>query len=162
MKLIDVINNENRDEFVKHNYNLPRYDIKKVRENTKKEPTWIHFGAGNIFRAFPAAVLNEILNKNEYGKGVIVAESFDYDIIDEAYRPYDNLSLLVSLKSTKKKKKTVIASVTESLKADKSFKEDWDRLVEVFKAPSLAQVTFTITEKGYGAPLRNKEKGFDA
>ena len=62
MKLIDVINNENRDEFVKHNYNLPRYDIKKVRENTKKEPTWIHFGAGNIFRAFPAAVLNEILN----------------------------------------------------------------------------------------------------
>ena len=162
MKLIDVINNENRDEFVKHNYNLPRYDIKKVRENTKKEPTWIHFGAGNIFRAFPAAVLNDILNKNEYDKGVIVAESFDYDIIDEAYRPYDNLSLLVSLKSTGEIEKTVIASVTESLKADKSFKEDWDRLVEIFKAPSLAQVTFTITEKGYGAPLSDIEKGFDA
>ena len=31
MKLIDVINNENRDEFVKHNYNLPRYEIKKLR-----------------------------------------------------------------------------------------------------------------------------------
>src|SRR5574344_297350 len=65
-------------------YKLPTYDIKKVKENTLREPTWVHFGAGNIFRAFTANVLNEILNKGLYDKGIIVAETFDYDIIDQA------------------------------------------------------------------------------
>ena len=59
----------------------------------------MHFGAGNIFRAFPAAILNDALNTGKYDRGVIVAESFDYEIIDKAYRPYDNMSLLVCLKS---------------------------------------------------------------
>ncbi|MFR4562381.1 MAG: hypothetical protein ACLT5P_15020 [Flavonifractor plautii] len=60
-----------------------------------------------------------------------MAESFDYEIIDKAYRPYDNLSLLVCLKSTGDIEKKVIASVTESLKADYSFGADWARLVEI-------------------------------
>ena len=29
---------------------IPEYDIKEVVENTKKSPTWVHFGIGNIFR----------------------------------------------------------------------------------------------------------------
>lgn len=46
-------------ESIKHNvawkgYRLPQYDIDAVRENTHKAPTWLHFGAGNLFRAFPA------------------------------------------------------------------------------------------------------------
>ena len=67
-----------------------------------------------------------------------MAESFDYEIIDKAYRPYDNLSLLVCLKSTGDIEKKVIASVTESLKADYSFGEDWARLVEIFQNPQPA------------------------
>jgi fructuronate reductase len=43
----------------------------------------------------------------------------------------------------------VIASVTEALKADRSF-EDWNRLEEIFRNPSLQMISFTITEKGYG------------
>ena len=78
-----------------------------------------------------------------------MAESFDYEIIDKAYQPYDNLSLLVCLKSTGDIEKKVIASVTESLKADYSFGADWARLVEIFQAPSLQMISFTITEKGY-------------
>lgn len=31
---------------------LPSYDIEKVAEETKKNPVWVHFGAGNIFRIF--------------------------------------------------------------------------------------------------------------
>ena len=31
---------------------LPSYDVEKVAENTRKAPTWVHFGAGNIFRIF--------------------------------------------------------------------------------------------------------------
>lgn len=31
---------------------LPRYDVSAMQERTLAHPTWIHFGAGNIFRAF--------------------------------------------------------------------------------------------------------------
>ncbi len=70
------------------------------------------FGAGNIFRAFPAAILNDALNTGKYDRGVIVVESFDYEIIDKAYRPYNNLSLLVSLQCNGTIEKKVIASIT--------------------------------------------------
>ena len=41
-------------EFEAAGYQLPQFDYEKVLENTKENPTWIHFGAGNIFRAFQA------------------------------------------------------------------------------------------------------------
>lgn len=128
---------------------LPRFNLEEVRENTKKEPAWLHFGAGNIFRAFPTAVLQRLLDTGQYDKGVIVAEGFDYEIIDRAYRPFDNLSLLVVLKADGSTEKQVVASVTESLKASPQFPQDWERLIEIFRAPSLQMVSFTITEKGY-------------
>lgn len=106
---------------------------------THDEPTWIHFGAGNIFRAFPAALLQRVLDAGAYDRGVIVAEGFDYEIIDKAYRPYDNMSLLVLLKSDGSIEKRVVASVTESLKADPQFGADWDRLVEIFRKAPLSR-----------------------
>ena len=135
--------------WVEKGYQLPQFDLQEVRSKTHAEPTWIHFGAGNIFRAFPAAVLQKALDSGAYDRGVIVAEGFDYEIIDKAYRPYDNLSLLVLLKSDGSIEKRVVASVTESLKADFQFEADWNRLVEIFRAPSLQMISFTITEKGY-------------
>lgn len=78
-----------------------------------------------------------------------MAEGFDYEIIDKAYRPYDDLSLLVLLKSDGSIEKRVEASVAESLKANFQFEADWSRLEEVFRAPSLQIISFTITEKGY-------------
>ena len=120
MKLSDIKNGNLSAEWAEKGYELPKFDIEAVKAKTHAEPTWVHFGAGNIFRAFPAAVLNDALNSGKYDRGVIVAESFDYEIIDKAYQPYDNLSLLVCLKSTGDIEKKVIASVTESLKADYS------------------------------------------
>ena len=149
MKLSEIKNGNLSAEWAEKGYELPKFDIEAVKAKTHAEPTWVHFGAGNIFRAFPAAILNEALNSGKYDRGVIVAESFDYEIIDKAYQPYDNLSLLVCLKSTGDIEKKVIASVTESLKADYSFGADWARLVEIFQAPSLQMISFTITEKGY-------------
>ena len=149
MKLTDILNGQfNANEWEAKGYQLPKFDIAKVREKTAKEPTWVHFGGGNIFRAFPAAILNDALNTGKYDRGVIVAETFDFEVIDKAYTPYDNLSLLVSLQSTGTIEKKVIASVTEALKADPQF-PDWQRLVEIFRAPSLQMISFTITEKGY-------------
>ena len=146
-------------EWEKLGVKLPAFDHAAMTAATKEHPIWVHFGAGNIFRAFPAAILNDALNSGKYDRGVIVAESFDYEIIDKAYQPYDNLSLLVCLKSTGDIEKKVIASVTESLKADYSFGADWARLVEIFQAPSLQMISFTITEKGYGVAPADLECG---
>ena len=150
MKLTDILNGQlNAAEWEQKGYQLPKFDIKTVREKTAKEPTWVHFGGGNIFRAFPAAILNDALNTGKYDRGVIVAETFDFEVVDKAYTPYDNLSLLVSLQSDGNIEKKVIASVTEALKADPQF-ADWQRLVDIFRNPSLQMISFTITEKGYG------------
>ena len=149
MKLNDILSSHfDAAEWESKGYQLPKFDIKAVREKTAKEPTWVHFGGGNIFRAFPAAILNDALNTGKYDRGVIVAETFDYEVIDKAYAPYDNLSLAVSLCSDGNIEKKVIASVTEALKADYQF-DDWKRLIEIFKSPTLQMISFTITEKGY-------------
>ena len=119
MKLNDIINGSyNAAEWEQKGYELPKFNIKEVREKTAKEPTWVHFGGGNIFRAFPAAILNDALNTGKYDRGVIVAETFDFEVIDKAYAPYNNLSLCVNLCSDGSIEKKVIASVTEALKAD--------------------------------------------
>ena len=150
MKLKDLLSaNFNASEWQSKGYELPKFDIKALREKTAKNPTWVHFGGGNIFRAFPAAILNDALNTGSYDRGVIVAETFDFEVVDKAYTPYDNLSLLVSLQPAGTIEKKVIASVTEALKADYQF-DDWKRLADIFRAPSLQMISFTITEKGYG------------
>ena len=149
MKLTDLLSGKlNAAEWEAKGYELPKFDIEAVRRKTYAEPTWVHFGGGNIFRAFPAAILNDALNTGQYDRGVIVAETFDYEVIDKAYAPYGNLSLAVSLCSDGNIQKKVIASVTEALKADPQF-NDWQRLTDIFRNPSLQMISFTITEKGY-------------
>ena len=158
MKLTDILKGT-PDSKAWEGYQLPRFDIQAVRAKTHDQPTWLHFGAGNIFRAFPAAILQDVLDKGGYDRGVIVAEGFDFEIIDKAYAPYDNLSLLVVLQSDGSIRKKVVASVTESLKADPQFAGDWTRLEEVMTAPSLQMVSFTITEKGYSVAPADLERG---
>ena len=48
---------KDREAWIKAGYRLPEFDRDKVRENTRKAPRWIHFGVGNIFRAFQANVM---------------------------------------------------------------------------------------------------------
>lgn len=159
MKLTDLCSgNFNAGEWEAKGYQLPKFDLAAVRKKTHDEPTWVHFGGGNIFRAFPAAILNDALNTGKYDRGVIVAETFDFEVIDKAYTPYNNLSLLVSLQSSGTIEKKVIASVTEALKADFQF-DDWNRLVEIFRKPSLQMISFTITEKGYSVAPADLERG---
>lgn len=147
-------------------YSLPAFDIEKMREKTRLAPKWLHFGAGNIFRAFPAAVLESLLDSGEYETGVIVAEGFDQEILDKVYSPHDDLGLLVTLKADGKTEKKIIASVAETIKADISLKDDWARLRQVFTDPGLQMVSFTITEKGYSTDnaifKKDMENGPDA
>ena len=65
MKLSDIKNGNLSAEWAEKGYELPKFDIEAVKAKTHAEPTWVHFGAGNIFRAFPAAVLNDALNSGK-------------------------------------------------------------------------------------------------
>ena len=71
--------------------------IKKIKENTLKNPKWLHFGAGNIFRIFVGRMEQTLLEKGLEDTGIIVAESFDGEIIDKAYTPFDYLTMAVTL-----------------------------------------------------------------
>lgn len=128
---------------------IPQFNRQQVIENTTKNPKWIHFGPGNIFKAFPAAVQQQLIEQGIEDTGIIIAEGYDYEIIDRMSLPHDNLSLLVTLKVDGTIEQTVIGSVTEALKVDSTNEKDFSRLKEIFASPSLQMVSFTITEKGY-------------
>ena len=130
-------------------YVLPSYDREAMITRTKESPCWVHFGAGNIFRAFQANTAQELLNNGTFDRGVIVAEGFDTEIIRDMYQPHDNLSILVTLKADGSAEKTVVGSIAESLAADTADSPDFARLKEIFTKDSLQMATFTITEKGY-------------
>jgi len=154
-------------EFWKNrNYNIPEFDIEKIVKNTKENPVWVHFGSGNIFRSFPAMLQQKLLNEGKTDKGIIVAEGYDCEIIDKVNKPCDNLSILMILKSDGSIEKTVVGSMVESLKADPQFKEDFERLKDIFRKDSLQMASFTITEKGYylvdknGNTLKDVEEDF--
>ncbi len=138
-----------REEWESLGYTLPAFDREAMIKNTEKNPQWVHFGAGNIFRAFQCAAAQKMLNAGDLQTGIVAVEGFDYEIIEKGYRPCDNYSLLVTLKSDGSVEKTVIGSIAESRMLDSENTFEYDRLKEIFRNKSLQLATFTITEKGY-------------
>ncbi len=140
---------EDKASWQKANIKLPTYDIKKMRSVTSSKPEWIHFGAGNIFRGFIAALQDKLLNEGLEQSGIIATETFDYDIIKKIYDPFDNLTLMVTLKASGDLDMNIIASIAEGIRADSSDADEWAKLKKIFVNPSLKMVSYTITEKGY-------------
>ncbi|MCR5686166.1 MAG: mannitol dehydrogenase family protein, partial [Lachnospiraceae bacterium] len=128
---------------------LPAFDPEKISAKTLEKPVWIHFGAGSLFRAFHAMIAQQLLEKGVADSGVIVAETFDYEMVETSYTPYDDLGISVSLMPDGKLIKSVIGSVAASYRCDASFADDMEALKKIFRSDSLQMVTFTITEKGY-------------
>lgn len=128
---------------------LPTYDIEKIVENTKTSPVWVHFGIGNIFRIFIGGIADELIEKGEIDKGITCVETFDFDVVDKIYTPYDNLVMAVTLKADGSTDKRVLGSLTEAVKAQSNDERQWIRLKEIFVNSNLQMVSFTITEKGY-------------
>jgi len=124
---------------------LPDFDRDAMIASTSKTPKWIHFGAGNIFRAFPAALSQSLLEKGIETTGIIAAEGYDGEIIDKCFTAFDNLTLLVTLKSNGVTEKRIIGSVAGAVRMDMKL----SAIKEIFAAPSLQMASFTITEKGY-------------
>lgn len=144
MKLTNLKNN------IIEGYTLPKFDVEQMRAKTAKDCKWVHFGAGNIFRGFPAARMQDLIEKGLSDTGIVVGEGFDFEIIDGIYHKYDNNTLLVTLKGNGNVEKKIISSVSASYKATPIIKDDFEALSKIFRNPSLQMASFTITEKGYG------------
>ena len=146
---LNTLGLQNKAEWEAKGYKLPKFDRAAVAKATKENPKWIHFGAGNIFRAFQANVMQNILDKGEMETGLIVAEGFDYEIIEKMNRPHDDYTVLVTLKADGTIEKTIVGAVVESCILDSENDTEYSRLKEIFCKESLQMVSFTITEKGY-------------
>lgn len=135
---------QNRSEWESKGIKLPQFDINNMKKKTADTPQWIHFGAGNIFRGFIGSIAQSLLNSGDIETGIIAVESFDFDIIDKIYKPYDNLTLNVMMGKNSDLHTEVLAGITNGIKAN-----DYDKLKSIAENPSLQLISFTITEKGY-------------
>jgi fructuronate reductase len=142
---------KNTAQWEKAGIQLPQFDREAMILATKKSPKWVHFGAGNIFRAFPAALAQNLLDMGLQNSGIVVAEGYDGEIIDKCFTPFDNLCILVTLKSDGTTEKKVIGSIASSHRID----NDITALKQVFVSSALQIVSFTITEKGYSLTGRD-------
>lgn len=90
---------------------LPAYDVRKVAENTKASPEWVHFGIGNIFRIFIGGIADSLIEQGVSDKGITCVETFDFDVVDKIYEPFDNLVMAVTLKEDGSTDKRVLGSL---------------------------------------------------
>ena len=143
---------KNTDDWL--GYELPTFDLEKTAKDTIESPIWLHMGAGNIFRIFPAAVHQELLQTGLADRGITVCECYDEEIVPRVFAPHDNLTVAVTLKSDGTVNKKIIASISEAITAA----VQKERLIGICVAPSLQIISFTITEKGYSVadPLDQK------
>lgn len=112
---------------------LPVYDVEKSREEARKNPKWVHFGVGNIFRIFLGGIADKLLEKGEMDSGIICVETFDYDVIDRIYVPHDNLALSVILHENGTVERKVLGSLSEAIKAQYQNKDSWEHLKAFWK-----------------------------
>ena len=130
-------------------YILPKFDVPAIVQRTKEAPTWLHMGAGNIFRILVAGAHQNLLDAGLTDTGIITYEGFDEEIVPQSFAPFDNLTLAITLNADGTVDKCVIASIADA------FTCDLKRVKEVISSPSLQMISFTITENGYAV---NPEK----
>lgn len=131
---------------------LPRFGIEEMLEETEKAPEWVHFGAGNIFRGFIGSLNQRLLNSGDTKTGIIAVETFDFDVIDKIYKPFDNLTLNVTTDAKSNIRTEVLAGIADGIKST-----EFEKLKGIFEKPSLKMASYTITEKGYAINGLNGE-----
>ena len=139
----------NRENWVSKGYCLPEYDRKEIREETSRNPRWVHFGPGNLFKALLANAVQTLLNNGQIDSGILSVERRDTPARRTQNDGHDHLCILVTLKSDGSVEKTVIGSIAETRYLYSGDSREQERLEEIFTADSLQVVSFTITEKGY-------------
>ncbi|WP_390405567.1 mannitol dehydrogenase family protein [Lacticaseibacillus jixiensis] len=151
---------QNAAAFTAAGITVPQFDQAKAAAAAEKAPVWVHFGGGNLFRCFHAKIAQDLLNQGELKAGVVVAETYDDGVVEQAYKPFNNRVLQVVMDEAGNYDKTLIASVAEAIYYNKANAEGWAKLKQVFEQPSLQFVTMSITEKGYA--LRDSQGNLTA
>ena len=125
-------------------YHLPEYNPELIAFNTMVKPEWMHFGSGNIFRIFAGSIAQQLIEQGDMETGIVCCEGYDDEIITKCFRPYDNLTIGVTMNADGSIDKEIIASLAVSL----AMQHDLERITDLFCQPTLQMVSFTITEKG--------------
>lgn len=142
---------KNQTEELRHmGVKLPQCDTDTIKATGWEQPRWIHFGAGNLYRAFHAAIAQELADQGKLDRGVVVAETFSPFTLVEVFAPYgyDGLQVIMNADGTLDER--VIAVNAGGVFANPQCPEDLARAERYFESPELEMATFTITEKGYG------------
>lgn len=142
MVLDSSFKNFNKKAWEEKGFIVPSYDVKKVREKGKVDPHVIHFGAGNIFRAYTLNLFDRLISLGKEDRGIVCVSG--KDTIDGVYKEHNDYSILVTLKASGNIEKKVLGAISNSVSND-----DYDTLKKYFEKESLQFVSFTITEKGY-------------
>ncbi|MDR2491598.1 MAG: mannitol dehydrogenase family protein [Spirochaetaceae bacterium] len=140
---------ERRADFEKAGIRVGDIDIDALAVRTAANPRWVHFGAGNLFKAYHAALAQELVERGLLDTGIIALVPNDFSNIETLYTQNDNLFLKVVMKADGGLDKRLISAVTDFIAAGPEQSADWERVKAIFAAPSLQMVTVTITEKGY-------------
>lgn len=128
---------------------LPQADVDGVRQAGLKQPRWIHFGGGNLYRAFHAQVAQDVIDAGGMDRGVVVVETFQPFTVDEVYRPYNSDILQVIMDEDGTLDQRVLSCTSGALFGNPRRPQEYQQLMSYFESPELQMATFTITEKGY-------------
>lgn len=134
---------EQKEAYEKAGIQLPKAPLPEGRTQ------WIHFGGGNLYRGFHAATAQDLLDQGKLKSGVVVCETFDEGVIDDAYLPFNNQFLQVVMHEDGTLENRLLASTAKSYYCNPARPESYTAVKEIFEDPALQLATFTITEKGY-------------
>jgi fructuronate reductase len=146
----------------RHAVSLPGFDIEAMIEKTVALPRWIHLAPSNLYRAMIAPLQQSLLESGSVDYGMIAVETHDEQVIDDIYRPHDNLSVRVVMYPDGRDDLMIVANIADALFADADGSpEDWKRMLDYFSMDSLQMVSITCTEKGYNIdnPLAEADYG---
>ena len=149
MLTLDDFSLSKRIQWERIGVKCPRFDISAMRSNTESTPTWLHFGAGNIFRGFIARLQHNLLEQGLVSSGIIATDAFDLEIIQRIYKPQDNLTIIVDLSTSTKHTYKILSANHDALCVSPEYPDDYSRLKHIVASSALQIISFTITEKGY-------------
>lgn len=162
--MVKITDDYKQDEqaFAKAGIKVPTYSQAEVAKKTLAAPRWVHFGGGNLFRAFHAAIASHLIDAGKLDEGIIVVDTHDDSIIENVYKKFNNRMLRVITKADGSQDRELFAPVADAIYAGPVTDDtsSLEKLKDIFTQASLQLATFSITEKGYA--LKDAEGNFFA
>ncbi|HJA46696.1 MAG TPA: mannitol dehydrogenase family protein [Candidatus Limosilactobacillus excrementigallinarum] len=162
--MVKITDDYKQDEqaFAKAGIKVPTYSQAEVAKKTLAAPRWVHFGGGNLFRAFHAAIASHLIDAGKLDEGIIVVDTHDDSIIENVYKKFNNRMLRVITKADGSQDRELFAPVADAIYAGPVTDDtsSLEKLKDIFNQASLQLATFSITEKGYA--LKDAEGDFFA